>query len=66
MRLEVRQSITQSISLSLHAGRAFDRRHRFEADTPVILDLSANNAWFAGVSLSVGTRSRQTGYANAF
>lgn len=66
VRLEVRQSITQSISLSLHAGRAFDRRHRFEADTPVILDLSANNAWFAGVSLSVGTRSRQTGYANAF
>ncbi|MEM6817702.1 MAG: hypothetical protein AAF578_02840 [Pseudomonadota bacterium] len=66
MRLEVHQNITHSIALSLHAGRAFDRRHRFEADTSVILDLSANNAWFAGVSLSVGKPNRPPGYANAF
>ncbi len=66
VRLEVHQKVTDSFSLSLHAGRAFDRRHRFEADSPVILDLSARNAWFGGISLSVGAHRRQTSYANAF
>ncbi|MEL6368389.1 MAG: hypothetical protein AAFQ16_10575, partial [Pseudomonadota bacterium] len=66
VRLEVHQNVTDSISLSFHAGHAFDRRHRFEADSPAVLDLSADNAWFAGISLSVGAHRRRTGYANAF
>lgn len=66
VRLDLRQRIAGSVSLSLHLGRGFDRRHQFEADAVTRLDLDAEDAWYGGVGLVVGVARRDAGYARAF
>lgn len=66
VRLDLRQRIAGSVFLSVHVGRAFDRRHRFEADALTRLDLAAEDAWSGGVALVVGTGRRAAGYAEAW
>ena len=66
IRVFWRRRFGERLALSLHAGRAFDRRHRFEADVVAPIAGDAADAWSFGVRLGYGDVTRAAGYAEAW
>ncbi|MEO0365891.1 MAG: hypothetical protein AAF265_10395 [Pseudomonadota bacterium] len=66
IRLDFRQKLFSRLAVTVFAGRGLDRRHRFQADAPNLIERSADDAWFAGVSFGWGGVNRFDGYAEAW